>query len=59
MRIFLSPPAGGPKTGRAALELYKSRLHLTHNESSPGYAAKIFSCANDTLSRNVCIGVLP
>ena len=40
-------------------EVYNSRLHLTDSESSPDYAARIFSFANATLSMNVCIGVLP
>jgi len=41
------------------IDLYNSRLHLTDSESSPDYAARIFSFANATLSMNVCLGVLP
>ncbi|MBS0182807.1 MAG: BrnT family toxin [Nitrospira sp.] len=40
-------------------DLYNLRLPLTDRESPPGYAAKIFSFANGTLSINVCIGVFP
>ncbi len=39
--------------------VYSSRHHLTDSESSPGYAARIFSFASGTLSTNVCIGVFP